>query len=390
MRYLARCLLVSTLGAMPAGAQALFQEDFERGLDRWRLVAAREFSHVDSGDPRHGKVLQMKANGSHVYALIRGSEKWHGVRVEGEVLFPTDEDNYMGIVYNYHEANGRADYSNIYIKGNDSYIRVNPRLDGNPLRSIYEEYQAALTGDSAIHTGQWQRFKAEIIGSMCHFYVGDMHTPKVTFDFPYLTSGPLGFEPRVVGGDVWLDNIQATAIDHFHYSGPLIPDTQYEPQQLVTDWQVIGPFAGSQVEIERDGVPTQKTYREFGRAYRWERFAADLRGALVTSRLVDFTGPRHRAYLYTNLKADREEEVTLLFSTANELFVWFNGQFLGYVYKEDFAWHDFWKNEQHRSRRSLRSVRLKPGDNHLLILVNGGNYAGGGFFLQRRPAAKTQ
>ncbi len=373
------------LWVLPARGQVLFEEDFEKGLGRWRLTPAEYFAAIDSGDPRHGRVFLMKANHAQVFALIRGSEKWGSVRVEGEVLFPADTDNYMGVIYNFREREGRADYSNIYIKGNNSYIRVNPRLDGNPLRTIFEEYQADLTGESAIRTGQWQRFKAEIIGSLCHFYVGDMSTPKVTFDFPYLKSGALGFEPRVVGGDVWLDNIRVTPISAFSYSGPPIPGIAYEPRQLVTDWQVLGPLAGTVAEIEREGKPAKKTYREFGRAYRWEPFTTDARGAVVTAPLIDFYGPRHRAYFYSNLRAERAEEVTLLFSTANELFVWLNGEFLGFFYKEDFAWHDFWKNEKHRSRRSLREVRLKPGDNHLLVLVNGGNYAGGGFFLQRRP-----
>jgi hypothetical protein len=157
---------------------------------------------------------------------------------------------------------------------------------------------------------------------------------------------------------------------------------------LVTDWQILGPLAGSIPRIEAEGKATGKAHLELGRELRWQKFETDPRGALVTARVLDFVGPRHRAYLYTNLKADLAGDVMLLFSTVNELWVWLNGEFLGYIYKEEFAWHDFWKNEAHRSQRSLRQVTLKPGDNHLLILVNGGNYAGGGFFLQRRPIAK--
>jgi dienelactone hydrolase len=372
------------LKAATVTGRVLFDEDFERGLDRWRPVPGERFAAVDSGDPRHRNVFLMRANHAQAFALISGSDQWGSVRVEGEVLFPTDTDNYMGIVYNFREANGRADYSNIYIKGNDSYIRVNPRLDGNPLRTIYEEYQADLTGDSSIRAGHWQRFKAEIIGSMCHFYVGESQIPKVTFDFPYLKSGAVGFEPRVVGGDVWLDNIRVTAIQQFSYQGPPIPHVAYEPRQLVTEWQVLGPLAGTLPEVEREAKPSTRTYRESGRSVRWASFPTDARGAVVTAPLIDFYGPRHRAYFYANLKAEREEDVTLLFSTANELFLWLNGEFLGFIYKEDFAWHDFWNNDQHRSRRSQRAVHLRPGENHLLILVNGGNYAGGGFFLQRR------
>lgn len=52
-----------------------------------------------------------------------------GVRVEGEVLFPESGHSYLGLIYNYGEAKGRIDFGSIYIKGNDSYIRVNPHRD---------------------------------------------------------------------------------------------------------------------------------------------------------------------------------------------------------------------------------------------------------------------
>jgi len=49
---------------------------------------------------------------------------WGSYRVEGDVLFPDDRHNYLGIVYNYRESGGRADFGSLYLKGNGSYIRA--------------------------------------------------------------------------------------------------------------------------------------------------------------------------------------------------------------------------------------------------------------------------
>ena len=77
---------------------------------------------------------------------------------------------------------------------------------------LYEEYRVELTGDAEIRVGEWQRFAAEIVGNTCHFYVADMKTPKLTFDHYEHDFGLVGFKPRVVGGDVWLDNVRADSM----------------------------------------------------------------------------------------------------------------------------------------------------------------------------------
>jgi hypothetical protein len=183
---------------MAIGNKISFQDDFEKGMDKWDLVNPPKVRIIESGDSGHGKVLALYA-GAPVHALIKDSERWTNIKIEGDVLFPENEHNYMGLIYNYNVNGSRADYGCIYIKGNGSYIRVNPHRDYQVSRTIYEEYKTALTGLSAIIPGQWQHFKAEIMGSICHFYVGDMETPKITFNFHEYTSGQVGFEPRVYG-----------------------------------------------------------------------------------------------------------------------------------------------------------------------------------------------
>lgn len=387
MKRVALFLLFLAL-AYPARALQQFQEDFEHGLSRWELVASKWILVIDSGDPAHGKVLELTPGGTAVYALIKGSEEWSGVRVEGDVLFAENSHNYMGFIYNYNDSGGRLDMGSIYIKGNGSYIRVNPRWDGNPARKLYEEYRTPLTGSSAIRIGHWQRFKAEIIESVCHFYVGNMETPKVTFDLPELTSGRIGFKPRVVGSSAWIDNITVSSIEEFYYKGPARPKKiNYEREKLITTWHVIGPFGRRILDLEADGYVSGKTYVEGGERFRWQPFEADARGAVISGRITESLGGRNRAYFHANLHAEKEETAELLFSSAEELFIWVNGESQGWLYPIRLAWFDFWKNPDHAPERGYRvPVQLRPGDNQLLILVNGGTYAGGGFWVHRRRA----
>ncbi len=378
------CSIAFLAVPVTARAQEFFHDDFAHGLSRWRVTKPDHIVVEDSGDPAHGKVLKMDpGGGTHSFALIRGSENWSGVRIDAEVLFPDDGNNYLGLIYNFTERDGRIDYASIYIKGNGSYLQANPRLDGNPMRTLLPEYQIPLRGASAIVIGQWQRFRAEIIGSVCHFYVGDMHTPVLTFDFPDLKSGPVGFKPRVAGYPVWLDNISVTAISRFTYAGPPIPDHAYEPQQLLTDWDAVGPFAARIEAIENETFQPAKAYSESGRPYRWQKFPTDRRGAVVTSRLVEFMGPRHRAYFHTTLHSDKAESIELQFSSVDELLLWVNGDFWGYLSPANAAWFDFWKNPEHANHRQAVQVQLRPGENHVLLMTNSGAYADAGFFVRR-------
>ena len=50
----------------------------------------------------------------------------------------------------------------MYVKGNGSYIRVNPWRDGNVSRLLYEEYKTNLEEDQAIKIGEWHTFKMEV------------------------------------------------------------------------------------------------------------------------------------------------------------------------------------------------------------------------------------
>jgi hypothetical protein len=359
-----------------------FMDDFGQGIsiDKWDLINSPKIQVVESNDPNHGKVLSLHP-GAPVHALIKGSGSWAGIKIEGDVLFPEDEHNYMGLIYNYNVRGTRVDYGCIYIKGNGSYIRVNPHRDYQVSRTIYEEYKTVLSGNSAIIIGKWQHFKAEVMGSICHFYVGDMETPKVTFRFFEFSSGRLGFEPRIYGSHCWLDNITVRSIDEFSYKGPILPPhILYKPRRLISKWDVIGPFRRRKAEIEKDPYSPGKVYPVYKRQYTWKPFNVDGRGCVVSGRIFEFAGQKWLAYFHSEIFADRKKTVKIQFSTTNGLTVWLNGHPVGEVEPTYNAWYDFWENPAHKGGEL--EVKLEEGVNHLLIRAKGvgRKYSGDGFF----------
>lgn len=389
-------LIVITLAAIsvtggPARASRtseIFFDDFGAGLRKWEISDPQAITIIDSGNAERGKVMQLSPSDARLHALIRGSEKWRGYRIEGEVLFPENSHNYLGFIYNYTETPQRVDLGSIYIKGNNSYIRVNPRRDWNPTRNLYEEYRTPLTGDDAIRIGQWQRFAAEVVGNVCHFYVGDMKTPKVTFDFFESDSGKAGFKPRVVGSPAWIDNIRATAIPELSYRGPRRPlGIEYEPERLVTHWSVLGPLTRTHKEAEVAEAPIRVSVSDGGTKHRWREFKTDPRGAVLTGRVTDFLGSKTVAYFATEIRVREGESAKLEFSSIDNLAVWVNGVFRGYGDRDQFAWHDFGKNPAHPP--TAGSDSLAPGINHVLVRVRGGQYATGGFFARVVRAPTT-
>ena len=256
------CLTGALFLALTAGSAAaedgalLFEENFEQGLSAWRLHEEQAFRLIDAGDETHGKVLELSPAGV-AYALIKESDRWGAVGIEGEFQFPTDRSAYLGLVYNYGGTEERTDFGSIYLKGDGSYLRVNPWRDGNASRLLYEEYRTNITGDDAVKAGQWNKFRAEIKGAVVHFYVGDLTTPKLIFPHYERDSGMVGFKPRVTGAPVWLDNIRVTQIDEFSNEGAQIPAPPSYRDKMLADWQAIGPLAGASAAVERS-THTQK------------------------------------------------------------------------------------------------------------------------------------
>src|SRR5262245_26167860 len=80
---LAVTIAVGPVASQPSSQdQALFTDGFERGLAGWRIHGDGVSLH-DSGDASHGRVMRLSPSGD-VLALVRGSESWGPVRLEGE------------------------------------------------------------------------------------------------------------------------------------------------------------------------------------------------------------------------------------------------------------------------------------------------------------------
>ena len=356
--------------ASAAARQAtVFTDDFESGLSRWDITGDRFVGTRLTDDEAHGRVMQLDAGGD-VLALIKESQTWGAVRLEGEVLFPTAEDNYLGVAYNHQRRGHRHDFGLIYIKGNDSYLQVNPHRDFNVSRLIYPEGRATLAGDARIIPGEWQRFAVEVVGQECHFYVGNMQIPQLTFSALELSSGALGLQPRSVGGSVWVDNVKVNRISKFSYNDAPRPAIAYSADGLLTAWQVIGPLERTDDVVAEHPAATEQ----------WQRFATDARGAVVTGRVVDYHGPRTVAYFKTAPNVAIGGDAILHLSTADDLAVWVNGRFHWFVPRGNAAWFDFSTNPQHRGQRI--PLTLQSGHNDIVIRVRGGVYATGGFFAR--------
>ncbi len=379
------CVLLSCTSE--TAAQPRFEDDFSGDLSKWVVVGDHAIGIRESNDPAHGRVLRLDANGN-VQALVRGSDQWGAVRLEADILFPDDADNYLEIVYNYEASDGRIDFGGLYIKGNGSYIRANPWYDGNASRLLYEEYMTPLEGDDAVQIDAWHHIKAEIMGNVCHLYVGDMTTPKITFDLYHGTSGMMGFQPRIVGSPVWVDNVTITSIQRLSYEGPDIPAVAYEPSRLLTNWEVIGPARKHAKQLERSGGVAGTSVVIDGAQKDWRRFETDRRGGVVTGSVTQYDGAKPIAYFRAVVPSETERPAVLHVSTLDEIALWVNGRFEGFIYRDGYidqrndwnAWHDFWRDPAHAGRRV--PIRLRRGDNVLMVRVRNGDFASGGFFAR--------
>lgn len=371
-----------------AQSRPVFEEDFESGLDAWSFPLGRGHRIVSEGAHR---IVSEAAAGNHalrlqtvdgpVYALVDGSAEWGDVRIEGRVLFPDDDHNYLGFIYRYRATGRRIDFGSVYIKGNGSYAQANEHHDTNVGRTVYPELRTDLEDERAIEIGAWQRFALEVVGPEAHLYVGDVTTPAMTLPAAAQGSGSFGFKPRNPGAGVWIDDIRVTTIDGFSYRGPPIPDVPYGRDAFVTDWHVLGPLPEHALEVETaDDFDPEMSARSGGQTLGWRPYSTDHRGAVLTGRITEFRGARRVAYFHATVEAEREGDAELQLSTVDDLAIWIDGTFIGYASGQPYAWWDVGDEPDHRPLRSR--ITLRRGSNDVLIRALGGTYATGGFYLR--------
>lgn len=377
----AALVLAPAIASGQSAGWELFTDDFEQGAAAWRFPVTDGHELVAAGEV-HGTALSLQTRNGIVVALIDGSERWRDVRVEGEVLFPSDEQNYLGFVYRYVDHDGRIDFGSLYIKGNGSYIRANPHRDLNVGRTLYEEFRTPLVGEAAIQIGEWQRFALEVVGSEAHVYVGDMTRPQVTFPYWKGETGAFGFKARNPGGPVWIDDIRARAIDGFTYRGPPLPALDNPDPPLLLRWEVLGPLTRFVPEVEA-GYDPDARIDDAGASIHWMPYEPDARGAVVTADVTHQRDARRVAYFHASVELPADTKVALDLSTVDDLALWLNGRFVGFAARDDAAWWDAWRNEEHDSVTGR--LDLVAGTNHLIARVVGGTYASGGFFLRLLP-----
>jgi len=386
MKSTMNIITIMLLSQLLCYGQILFEENFEGDLSAWHINDSGSVKIFESKDFNYKNVLELTPNGK-VLALIKKSDQFGPMKIEGEMLFPKDENNYLGLIYNYNKQENREDFGLLYIKGNGSYIRANPWRDGNVSRLLYEEYKTNLVKDQVIKIGNWHKFKLEVVNEVSHLYINNMDTPKITFELFELKSGYVGFQPRVTGGKVWIDNIKVTSIKELGYKGKAIPDIEYKPDSLLTEWEVFGPLNKPINVIEKTIHDYDSVIEIGGQSYTWKSFKTDKRGAIITGRITEYEGENTVAYFRTIIESEQEQMVTLHFTTTDELTLFLNGYDYGRVYRDGYvskendwnAWYDFWKNPKHSGRRV--KLPFVKGKNQILIRVRNGQFASGGFFV---------
>jgi len=191
-------IFFTVIGVAYLQGEISFKDDFEKGLEKWDLVNGDKIGIIDSNNPEHGKVLCLHSGGEAVYALIKGSEGWTNIKIEGDLCFPWYTCSYLGVIYNYNVRGPRTDFGSIFILGpfgddfepyfteylqhtqwppegfTGNILLVNPHRDSNANRSLYSEYWVTLRDKDTVKPGEWGHFKAEIVGPACHLYLGDM------------------------------------------------------------------------------------------------------------------------------------------------------------------------------------------------------------------------
>ena len=68
----------------------------------------------------------------------------------------------------------------------------------------------------------------------------------------------------------------------------------------------------------------------------------------------------------------------LALCTANRMQIWVNGEYLAEVEPTNYIWSDFLTNPAHTGTRL--DIELQPGENEIVIRLDGERFAGGGFF----------
>jgi len=348
----------------------MFSDDFETDLRHWDLIEPALVKIVgEARSANHALMLTPKAGGfSHV--LLRGSEEYQNVRMEGRFLFPTEGHGYLGFIYNHQSSENRTDFGCVYVKSNGSYIRMSPHYDGNPSWRLYEELKINLDGAQQIQTGVWYQFRLDVISNYAHLYVNDMSTPVAEFDLFFGTKGALGLEARPGRGEpVWVDEIRVYELP----SNTDVPQEQETLASTFANWETYGGVAGT--------VDSTTAIPEF-RDSEWRRISPDRRGAVITGRLTQFTsGDDDIVYLRAKLNVDDPPAPGwLAFSSANQLDIWLNGRYRGSVAPDSYIWADHATSAVHPGARL--PVEPVAGENEVILRVHGDTFAAGGFFAQ--------
>ena len=377
-----------------AAAELLVSDDFEGGLERWRLEPPAQFETLaEPGTSNH--VLQLTPKRQEfAQVILEGSDDYRDIRVEGRFLFPTDGDGFLGFLYNHRQTEERMDVGCLYVKSNGSYVRVSPHYDVNPSWRLHPEMQSDLEGEREIRTGVWYEFRLDISGAQAAPYLEDLTLPVVTYDMFSNESGAIGLEARPGGGEpVWVDDIRVSKLGR----GLVIPTGDVKiPQPAegvvrLLDWEILGPFEADGAEAgDGGGIAVDSLDPPDLPTEGWRSVEPDARGMVLTGRFTQYRSGDHEIlFLRATFEVAEDSEVKpswFAIAAANRIDIWLNGYYRGTVAPERFVWLDYLVSSENPGARL--PISPQTGANELVLRVHGRRFAGGGFYAALTRSAR--
>ncbi|MEZ5428739.1 MAG: hypothetical protein R2747_21010 [Pyrinomonadaceae bacterium] len=320
-----------------------------------------------TGDARPGEFLGRKAvlikKGSHI--IHRDMEFTDGT-IEFDIA-PMDEAQFIGIVF---RRDSSQNYENVYLRpfasGQYEALQYAPRINGSATWQIYPEFMRQID----IPRKQWTHLRLEVKGRTLEIYVNKAAEPTLRIDRlrGEAGKGPVAFWGTVPrGGDAVsaaLSNISIRPSEPVRASSDSPVET---PPGTLVSWEVARPLENKEGPI--NAIPKLEG---------WKPAVAEESGLVNLSRAIGAQKSRSTGFARTVIKSDREKTVALEIGYSDDVTVFLNGE---PVYSAVNGWDSRYPQFMGLLKPEYERVflKLRPGDNQLLLAVTDDQRFGWGF-----------
>lgn len=356
-------------------ALCVFTVGAQEKAGRVAVAGSNEEWYVESaaraGDVRVEEFLGRKALWlrNNTQAVRAGVELVDGT-IEFDVA-PMDKGNFVGILF--HRETETL-HENIYLRvhrsGLYNALQYAPRMYGSSTWQLYPEFNAV----AELPRNRWTRVRVEVRGPRLEVYLNDGARPALVV--PRLrgvpSKGTVAFWARVNEQPaVWaaaLSNISIRPSAPANASPPARPAP---PAGTLTSWEVAGPLRGE-----------PGAFKSLPQLDGWRAAEVEESGLVNLNRALGRREPsRSTAFARTNLKADVTRTALLELGYSDDVTVFLNGEPVysgvnGFESRHP-EYMGFVKPEYENV-----SLKLRPGDNELVLAVTDDQRFGWGFIAR--------